>query len=94
MVGQHTLGFFLIHVNALADQNFIIPVVSDLQHKSPVHHAVAGLEPSVDDVTVVQVFHPLRTSSAECVTAEAVTEVETNHNLIFLLESDPSRATT
>lgn len=94
MVGQHTLGFFLIHVNALADQNFIEPVVSDLQHKSPVHHAVAGLEPSVDDVTVVQIFHPLRTSSAKCVTAEAMTEVETNHNLIFLLESDPSRATT
>lgn len=61
VVGQRTLWFLVVHVNALAHQNFIEPVVGDLQHKPPVYHTVAGLEPPVDDVTVVQVFHPLRT---------------------------------
>ncbi|TNN72479.1 hypothetical protein EYF80_017255 [Liparis tanakae] len=44
-------------VNALGDQNSIEPVICHFQYKAPVYHTVAGFEPSVDDVTIVQILH-------------------------------------
>lgn len=54
-----TLRLFLVCFDVLRHQNFIKSVIGHLQHKAPVHHTVARLESSVDDVTMVQVLHSL-----------------------------------
>lgn len=56
-----TLGLFVISDNALGNQNFIEAIICHLQYKAPVYHTVTGFEPSVDDVTIVQVLHSLIT---------------------------------
>lgn len=57
---QLTFRLFLFSVNVLDNQNFIEPIVSHFQHKPPVYHTVAGFQPSVDDVAMVQVLHTLK----------------------------------
>ncbi len=56
-----TLWFFLVSVNVLGNQNFIEAIICHLQYKAPVYHTVTGFEPSVDDVTIVQVLNSLIT---------------------------------
>lgn len=58
-VHELTFRLFLFCVNALGNQDFIVSIIRHLQHKAPIYHTVTGFEPTVDDVTVVQVLNSL-----------------------------------
>lgn len=71
-----TLRLFLVSVDALGNQNFIEPVICHLQYKAPVYHTVTRFEPSVADVTIVQVLQSLITVCGTCVSHKNVIEFE------------------
>lgn len=66
-VCELTLGFFFIHVHTLTNQNGIEAIICHLQHEAAVYHTVPGFEPSVDDITIVQVLHPLTNQFMKCI---------------------------
>lgn len=66
-VCELTLGFFFIHVHTLTNQNAIEAIICHLQHEAAVYHTVPGFEPSVDDITIVQVLHPLTNQFTKCI---------------------------
>lgn len=66
-VCELTLGFFVIHVHTLINQNVIEAIICHLQHEAAVYHTVPGFEPSVDDITIVQVLHRLTNQFTKCI---------------------------
>lgn len=43
----------------LSVQELCIAMISDLEHKTPIHHTVSGLEAAMREVSMVQVLHAL-----------------------------------
>lgn len=66
-VCELTLGFLFIHVHTLTNQNVVEAIICHLQHEAAVYHTVPGFEPSVDDITIVQVLHPLTSQFRKCI---------------------------
>lgn len=66
-VRELTLGFLFIHVCTLTNQNVVEAIICHLQHEAAVYHTVPGFEPSVDDITIVQILHPLTNQFRKCI---------------------------